>query len=128
MHLPGSRQMGFAKAFLQQYPWHRFEPHPEWAAFLPEPAVGTGSPGGPSNEPQAAGIADSVRIIYVPEALSIEVRSLQPQSRYEAKYFDPVSGESGPPLKIQSDQSGKWQCPPPTGNDHDWVLALEKQT
>jgi hypothetical protein len=40
MHLPGSRQVGLAKSFLEQFPWQRFEPHPEWAAFLAEPQVG----------------------------------------------------------------------------------------
>ena len=31
MNLPGSQQLGLAKAFLMRFPWHRFEPHPEWA-------------------------------------------------------------------------------------------------
>jgi len=33
MHLPGSQQVGLGKKLLQQYPWHDFKPHPEWAAF-----------------------------------------------------------------------------------------------
>ena len=33
MNLPGSRQVGLGGRLLQQYPWHKFEPHPEWAAF-----------------------------------------------------------------------------------------------
>ncbi|MFI5356529.1 MAG: DUF4038 domain-containing protein [Opitutales bacterium] len=33
MNLGGSRHIGFGKALLAQYPWHRFRPHPEWAAF-----------------------------------------------------------------------------------------------
>ncbi|HEV3257336.1 MAG TPA: DUF4038 domain-containing protein [Gemmataceae bacterium] len=32
MKLPGSRQVGLAKALLDRYPWQRFEPHPEWAS------------------------------------------------------------------------------------------------
>ena len=39
MHLPGSGQVGFAKALLAQYPWHRFEPHPEWAVSPAEPLL-----------------------------------------------------------------------------------------
>jgi len=41
MRLPGSRQLGFAKKLLEHYPWHRLEPHPEWATWAPEqsPAV-----------------------------------------------------------------------------------------
>ncbi len=39
MHLPGSRQMGLAKAFLMQYPWYRFEPHLDWAVARLEPPL-----------------------------------------------------------------------------------------
>lgn len=39
MHLPGSKQVGLAKALLEQYPWHRFEPHPEWAISPVEPLL-----------------------------------------------------------------------------------------
>ena len=30
MQLPGSAQLGLAKKLLEEYPWWRFEPHPEW--------------------------------------------------------------------------------------------------
>ena len=33
MKLPGSGQLGLAKRLLEKYPWQRFEPHPEWAAW-----------------------------------------------------------------------------------------------
>ncbi len=33
MKLPGSGQTGLAKRLLERYPWHRFTPHPEWAAW-----------------------------------------------------------------------------------------------
>ena len=33
MKLPGSGQLGQAKRLLETYPWHRFEPHPEWATW-----------------------------------------------------------------------------------------------
>jgi hypothetical protein len=39
MHLPGSKQVGLAKALLEQYPWQRFEPHPEWAISPVEPLL-----------------------------------------------------------------------------------------
>ena len=32
MGLPGSYQLGLGAKLLQQYPWWRFEPHPEWVA------------------------------------------------------------------------------------------------
>ena len=39
MHLAGSRQVAFGKKLLEQYPWQRFTPHPDWAAFTGEAAV-----------------------------------------------------------------------------------------
>jgi hypothetical protein len=40
MHLPGSRQVGLGKRLLEQYQWQQFQPHPEWAAFVGESALG----------------------------------------------------------------------------------------
>ena len=31
MNYPGATQLGIGKKLLEQYPWWRFEPHPEWA-------------------------------------------------------------------------------------------------
>jgi hypothetical protein len=41
MKLPGSGQLGAAKRLLEKYPWQKFEPHPEWAAWAgaAEPAA-----------------------------------------------------------------------------------------
>ena len=33
MNLPGSSQVAAGKRLLEGYPWHRFEPHPEWVAW-----------------------------------------------------------------------------------------------
>jgi Protein of unknown function (DUF4038)/Domain of unknown function (DUF5060) len=33
MTLPGSGQLGLGKRLFEEYPWHRFEPHPEWASW-----------------------------------------------------------------------------------------------
>ncbi|MDB5300722.1 MAG: alpha-L-rhamnosidase family protein [Phycisphaerales bacterium] len=33
MNLPGSRQVGLGKKLLEAYPWQRFSPHFEWAAW-----------------------------------------------------------------------------------------------
>jgi hypothetical protein len=33
MNLPGSSQVGYGKRLFLQYPWQKFEPHPEWASF-----------------------------------------------------------------------------------------------
>jgi hypothetical protein len=39
MNLPGSRQVGFGKKLLEQYPWQEFKPHPEWVAFSAEASL-----------------------------------------------------------------------------------------
>jgi hypothetical protein len=287
MHLPGSRQMGLAKAFLEQYPWQRFEPHPEWAVCKTEPPVrldgctwiwfpegnpakdapaakryfrrsftlpaakrieaaslwvsgddwcaatlngetlgacddwrygrqfdeldrllkpGTnilaviaenkpttlpanpagllavlevrfaggetrrfttddawlcatneplhwedaafddhawshamiigrygdgpwgrvGRTNGDMLEPQATGIPDRLRVIYVPESRSIELRSLAAHSQYTAICFDPVTGETNYTDALQSSDQGTWTCPPPSSHTHDWVLVLQR--
>ncbi len=33
MNLPGSRQVALGGKLFQQYSWHKFQPHPEWATF-----------------------------------------------------------------------------------------------
>jgi len=49
MNYPGSTQLGIGKKLLEQYPWSRFEPHPEWAPGC-----------------FAAGIPGEVRFVYLP--------------------------------------------------------------
>ena len=74
--------------------------------------------------PQAAGIPGTVQMIYVPRADSIDVRHLGSNTPYDARYFDPVSGVTTPLGRILSDNDGVWNCSPPQGLTHDWVLIL----
>jgi hypothetical protein len=79
--LPGSRQLGDAKRWLEAYPWDRFESHPEWTEA-----------GG-----FAAGISNRVRVIYQPRRgvydwNGIEVNGLEVGVPYRASYYDPVRG------------------------------------
>jgi len=80
MNYPGSTQLGLGKKLLEQYPWSRFEPHPEWA------------PGG-----IAAGIPGEVRFIYQPRRgiynwEGTVVKNLEPGVTYHVFYFDPATG------------------------------------
>lgn len=129
MALPGSRQVGLGKRLLEQYPWHRFQPHPEWAVYTQPPKRDPkGSHQGEELfQPQAAGIPGATRIIYVLQSQPIEVRHLGKNTSWSATSFDPVSGarkELGP---IRTGDGGSWTCSPPAGNDHDWVLILEPE-
>ena len=113
MNFPGSTQLGRSKALLEQYPWQRFEPHPEWV----------------ENERFAAGIAGEVIFIYQPKRKNyvwdgITVKNLQPGA-YSVLYFDPVSGRRFDHGIVTV--SGTWTSPNvPT--PQDWVLVLEKAT
>ncbi len=81
MNYAGSTQVGLGKKLLEQYPWHRFEPHPEWAE--------QGS--------FAAGIPGEVRFIYQPRRgiynwKGTIVKRLETDVAYSAYYFDPATG------------------------------------
>jgi hypothetical protein len=82
MQYPGSTQLGLGKRLLEQYPWWRFAPHPEWA------------------EPDcfAAGVPGEVRFIYQPRRgvynwQGTVVKGLEPGVPYRACYVDPVNGK-----------------------------------
>jgi hypothetical protein len=78
--------------------------------------------------PQSAGIPGAVHIIYVPESEPIVVRKLGSRATYFATGFDPVSGTKTSLPVVNADDNGAWTCPPPAGQDHDWVLILEAKT
>jgi hypothetical protein len=82
MNYPGSTQLGLGKTLLEQYPWARFEPHPEWA-----------EPGS-----VAAGIPGEVRFIYQPRRgvynwSGAVVKNLERDVPYHAFYFNPSNAK-----------------------------------
>lgn len=121
MKLPGSGQLGRAKRLLEKYPWHRFQPHPEWAAWKETKA-------GVQDAfliPYAAGIPRTVRIVYLPRPLAVTIHKLEPKKRYLASYFDPVSGQRTEIGPVRPDDRGDWTLPPPHKARNDWMLLLE---
>ncbi|WP_165226868.1 apiosidase-like domain-containing protein [Aquisphaera insulae] len=121
MNLPGSKQIGQGKQFLERYPWPRFEPHPEWATWA-------GSENHlPAEEPYTAGIPGDVRITYVPLARAVRLTHLAPGGRFTRSVFDPVQGTTidGPP--VQADAAGAAQVEPPAGTKGDWVLVVKPE-
>jgi len=80
MNYPGATQLGIGKKLLEEYPWTRFEPHPEWAPGC-----------------MAAGIPGEVRFIYQPRRgiynwEGTVVKHLERDVQYHVFYFDPVTG------------------------------------
>jgi hypothetical protein len=116
MKLPGSAQVALGKKLLAQFEWWRFEPHPEWAQWA--------DPTPDADGPYAAGIAQEVRLIYVPRPRPVVVQRLARGAEYRAWRFDPVTGERKDVGKVAAADNGSWPCPPPD-TDHDWLLVLE---
>ena len=121
MNYPGSKQLGIGKRLLEEYPWWRFEPHPEW--------VEAGC--------FAAGIPKEVRFIYKPKQGVYNwngpaVKGLEPDVTWHAFYFDPASGRRFDQGTVKAtakvgDKAGhavdfKRNVPSP----QDWVLVLER--
>ncbi|MHB8971136.1 MAG: apiosidase-like domain-containing protein [Pirellulaceae bacterium] len=81
MNYPGATQLGIGKKLLEQYPWSRFEPHPEWT----------------DGDSLAAGIPGEVRFIYQPRRGIYDwegtvVKNLELGVTYHVFYFDPATG------------------------------------
>ena len=97
MNFPGSTQLGLGKKLLEEYPWWRFEPHPEWTEA----------------DSFAAGIPGEVRFIYQPRRgvynwNGTVVKGIEREVPYHAFYFNPVNARKhdlgtfihgGPPPK-----------------------------
>jgi hypothetical protein len=111
MAFPGSTQLGLAKELLEELPWHRMQPHPEWVdggAF-------------------AAGIAGEVVVAYLPKRgiynwSGFRVLTLDPNARYEAFWFDPASGRRFSIGTVSGEAS--WSTPA-VPSPQDWVLVLK---
>lgn len=112
MDYPGSTQLGIGKKMLEQYPWSRFEAHPEWT----------------EEDCFAAGIPRTVRFIYQPKRGIYDwsgrlVKGLEPDVAYAAFYFDPATGRRFDQGVIHA-PSGECAAPP-VPSPQDWVLVLE---
>jgi hypothetical protein len=121
MNYPGATQVGLGKKLLQEYPWHRFEPHPEW--------VEEGS--------FAAGIPSEVRFIYLPRRniynwSGPEVKNLDQSVDWHAYYFDPATGRIFDQGTIKASAKAGDETAKPIGfkknvpSPQDWVLVLER--
>jgi hypothetical protein len=128
MNYPGSIQVGLGKKLLMEYPWHRFEPHPEWAE--------EGS--------FAAGIPGEVRFIYQPRRTIYNwkgtvVKNLERDVTYSVYYWDPATGRRfdkgiAKNIVVPADENqAKGQKPqgydykaPDLPSPQDWVLVLER--
>jgi len=121
MNYAGSAQVGIGKKLLEDYPYGRIEPHPEWITPA-KPADRADFP------PFAAGIPGELRLIYLLHnfARGASVAAIEPGVRYRAFWFDPVSGERHAIGRAQAGADGAWKVPRTPGV-WDFVLVLERE-
>ena len=121
MNYPGSTQMGLGKKLLEQYPWWRFQPHPEWV----------------NPDCFAAGIPGEVRFIYQPKRNIYNwngplVKNLEPDVNWHVYYFDPVRGRKFDEGTIKASAKAGDTTAKPLRYGHDvpspqdWVMVLER--
>ena len=120
MNYPGSTQLGLGKKLLEQYPWSRFEPHPEWAPGC-----------------IAAGIPGEVRFVYLPRRNIYnwdgpEIKDLEPDVDWHVYYFDPATGRVFEQDSIKAGQNSASSSLQPVNykrdvpSPQDWVLVFER--
>jgi hypothetical protein len=110
MAFPGSTQLGLARRLLEELPWQRMEPHPEW--------VDGGA--------LAAGIRGEVLVAYRPKRGiydwgGFRVAELDPKVRYTAFWFDPATGRRFDLGEVTGEAS--WSTPA-VPSPQDWVLVM----
>jgi len=116
--LPGSRQVGVAKALLSRYRWWQMEPHPEWV----EPHFGQKG----YNAPYAAGIPGELRILFCPPVWDPPlVKALEKDVQYRAFFFNPATGKEQAIGAVHPDAAGDWR-PPVFPIYQDWVIVIER--
>lgn len=125
MDLPGSKQTGLGKSFLERYRWWEFEPRPDWA----EPHACKGN----RLSVYAAGIPGEVRVYYIPVcfsgyASSFKLTNLEKDIIYRAYIFEPSTGYEYDLGNVEAQEDGTWRAP----GDFlpvraDLVLVLERK-
>jgi len=115
---PGAVQIGLGAKLLQELPWSRFEPHSEWVSWK-----NRNSP----EKPQSAGIADLIRVMYLPVCDDVTVRGLKANSSHRAFWFDLLTGRRTAIGKINATEKGLWDAPLPPLGGQDWVLVMNEE-
>ena len=124
MALPGSTQLGRAKALLERYPWYEFVPHPEWAAY-----AGGFQARDAYHVPHAAGIEGKVRFVYAPQGHPLELRALG-GTTWKARAYDFGSNVEKDLGRLDASPAGQITIKRPFPDDpkrpeQDWLLVLE---
>ncbi len=119
MRLPGSTQVSLGRRFIESLPWTKLISMPGTATW------DTPAPGDPLIAPQACGIGENLRLIYILDPRAIRITGLTPGVPYRLTHFDPITGERASAPSLTPDSKGDLQIDPPV-HGHDWVILLEK--
>lgn len=107
MKLPGAKQLGIAKQMLEKYQWSKLKPNPFSSTY-------------------SAGIPGKVRIVYLPTSENATIHVLEKELKYNATYFDPITGDFYDAGTMAGDKYfGSAPIPITPKQDQDWVLVLE---
>jgi hypothetical protein len=128
MHFPGSLQVGLGAKFLARFPWWQLQRRPDWIdeSKLPGDWFVEHIKENDPFTPVAIGIPRKLRIVYVPicGVTRPTLQGIEPDVRYTARYFDPVTGREIMIGPVNPGAEGKW-VPPPPPTIHDWLIVLE---
>jgi hypothetical protein len=117
--LPGSGQLGLAKALLMRYSWWNLEPQPD----LIDPHWSSDN----YWRPFAAHIPGEAIFAFTPAAYKADTfRNLRAGS-YKAFFFNPASGVEKEIGTITPDEHGSWQIAE-VPIFQDWVVVLEHKS
>jgi hypothetical protein len=122
MRLPGSQHVAWGKKLFESLPWTELVPMPEVAIWADPPVTAED----PLFAPQACGVNEKLRLVYVLEERPIVVRGLTPLTSYRVAHFDPVTGKRASAAEVKIDAKGEGHFSPPVYG-HDWVLLLERE-
>jgi len=116
--LPGSGQLGMAKALLLRYDWWRLEARPD----LIDPRWSKAD----YWKPFAAEIPGQAILAFTPASYpGAKFRNLKP-GPYHAFFFNPADGTQTEIGVVSPDTSGSWQIAP-VPIFQDWVVVLESK-
>ena len=118
MQLPGSGQLGMAKALLERYSWWKLQPRPD----MIDPHWSRGN----YWQPFAAEIPGEAVIAFTPAAYRGAAFRNLPPGPYRAYFFNPASGIVTEIGTIAADASGSWKIAE-VPIFQDWVVVLEEK-
>jgi hypothetical protein len=114
--LPGSQQLGLAKALLARFEWWRLEPHPDWV----DPHWSDSD----YMRAYAAGIPRELRIVFLPApGAAPKCKQLEPAVKWHGFFFNPATGQEHDIGNITPTAAGEWQMPDPP-IIQDWICVL----